>query len=161
MLFYLDVKRRKKRIISFRKLCFLCITNFAFWMRAWIYKLFTETCFCLQTVPHILYPQDVGFSKDCNKVLNNPDIKQVILFKLVIMLFSYNLHVLQVSLPARMSHDLDVSFENATTAKICEAVRSLTLVIQFLAKVNKQTRYFINDHEFCYFINSCNINSKY
>ena len=43
--------------------------------------------------------------------------------------------VLQVSLPERMIHDIDDSAKNARTASICEAVRTITLVIQFLAKV--------------------------
>ena len=44
--------------------------------------------------------------------------------------------MLQVALPERMLSDINSVVENSQTAKICEAVRTITLVIQFLAKVS-------------------------
>ena len=47
-----------------------------------------------------------------------------------------NLVNVQMPLPVRMCHDLDTFVENSRTANICEAVRTVTIVIQFLAKVS-------------------------
>ena len=41
----------------------------------------------------------------------------------------------QTTLPVRMFHEIDTSAESAQTATICEAVRTVAIIIQFVSKV--------------------------
>ena len=52
--------------------------------------------------------------------------------KLIIFVFVQN------PLPPKICQEVDELVENCLTAKLCEVVRTLTLVVQFLAKVYAQ-----------------------
>ncbi|XP_076818180.1 E3 ubiquitin-protein ligase rnf213-alpha-like [Clavelina lepadiformis] len=79
----------------------------------------------IETIPLMQYPQDMGLGQDFNAIKENHE---------------------QVPLPARMCQEIDAAVEEAMTVSVCEAVRTLTLVIQFLAKLGGEAEQTICDY---------------
>ncbi|XP_078490372.1 E3 ubiquitin-protein ligase rnf213-alpha-like [Ciona intestinalis] len=79
----------------------------------------------IETIPQMVYPQDVGLKNEVEKV---------------------NEKTTQVPLPQRLIQDLDTNVENARTADICEAVRTITLAISFIAKLGGEAEQAICDY---------------
>ena len=49
----------------------------------------------------------------------------------------------QIPLPVRMCDDIDTCVENSRTANICEAVRTVAIIIRFLVKVSFFLTYIV------------------
>ncbi|XP_076815738.1 E3 ubiquitin-protein ligase rnf213-alpha-like isoform X2 [Clavelina lepadiformis] len=79
----------------------------------------------IETIPLMQYPQDMGLGQDFNAIKENHE---------------------QVPLPARMCQEIDAAVGEAMTVSVCEAVRTLTLVIQFLAKLGGEAEQTICDY---------------
>nr|CAB3265644.1 E3 ubiquitin-protein ligase RNF213-like [Phallusia mammillata] len=78
-----------------------------------------------ETLPRMTYLQDVGLGKIC-----------------IAMQTKFE----QVPLPQKICQAVDTSAYNARTADICEAVRTITLIIQFLAKIGGELEQSICDY---------------
>ncbi|XP_076818192.1 E3 ubiquitin-protein ligase rnf213-alpha-like [Clavelina lepadiformis] len=78
-----------------------------------------------ETIPLMLYPQDMGLKQDFQIVQTTVE---------------------QIALPVRMCQDIDAKAESSMTANVCEVVRTVTLIIQFLAKLGGEPDKTICDY---------------